>query len=265
MKENSIEEDMKILEGIIKGDEDCINAIYSRMKVKNDNDEDIQYYKKEIQSIKNIVNNYLKEKARADKLEKEYSAMLTELDKNECDYKRVLKENEEKTTILLAGAEKVKQLEKENEKLKQEKINNHKMMILAQNEALGYMQGYEDGKNSRTSAIASIVENQQYYIIREQIEKYEENIKKLQTENKELKKFITEGITIEPHSTYENYQLDFLRENFISVQKIEEKMQKDIKANEHIILGGRRNGKTLEYGKRLGRIEMCKELLESEE
>lgn len=95
MKENSMEEDIKILESIIKGDEDCINAIYSRMKVKNDNDEDIQYYKKEIQSIKNIVNNYLKEKARADKLEKEYSAMLTELDKNECDYKRVLKENEE--------------------------------------------------------------------------------------------------------------------------------------------------------------------------
>lgn len=42
MKEDSIKEDMKILEGIIKGDEDCINAIYSQMKVKNDNDEDIQ-------------------------------------------------------------------------------------------------------------------------------------------------------------------------------------------------------------------------------
>lgn len=95
MKENSIKEDMKILEGIIKGDEDCINAIYSQMNVKNDNDEDIQYYKKEIQSIKNIVDNYLKEKARADKLEKEYSAMLTKLDENECNYKRVLKENEE--------------------------------------------------------------------------------------------------------------------------------------------------------------------------
>lgn len=159
------------------------------------------------------------------------------------DYKRVLKENEE---------------------LKQEKINNYRMIALAQNEALGYMQGYEDGKKFKTSAIASIVENQQYYIIREQIEKYKENIKKLQTENKELKKFITEGITIESHSTYENYQLNFLRENFISKTKIEEKMQKDIKANEHIILGGRRNGKTLEYGKRLGRIEMCKELLESE-
>lgn len=94
MIKNSIEEDMKILEGIIKADEDCINAIYSQMKVKDDNDEDIQYYKKEIQSIKNIVNNYLKEKARADKLEKEYSAMLTKSDEDECDYKRVLKENE---------------------------------------------------------------------------------------------------------------------------------------------------------------------------
>ncbi len=160
------------------------------------------------------------------------------------DYKRVLKENEE---------------------LKQEKINNYRMITLAQNEALGYMQGYEDGKKLKTSAIASIVENQQYYIIREQIEKYEQNIKKLQTENKELKKFITEGITIEPHSTYENYQLNFLRKNFISKQKVKDKMQKDIKTNEHTILGGRRNGKTLEYGKRLGRIEMCKELLESEE
>ena len=102
--ENSIEEDMKILEGIIKGDEDCINAIYSQMKVKNDNDEDIQYYKKEIQSIKNIVDNYLKEKARADKLEKEYSAMLTESDENECDYKRVLKENEELNEKILDNA-----------------------------------------------------------------------------------------------------------------------------------------------------------------
>ena len=37
----------------------------------------------------------LKGKAIADKLEKEYSAMLTESDENECDYKRVLKENEE--------------------------------------------------------------------------------------------------------------------------------------------------------------------------
>ena len=72
MKENSIEEDIEILENIIKGNEDCISAIYSQMKVKNDNDEDIQYYKKEIQAIKNILS----------------------------DYKRVLKENEEVKEIL---------------------------------------------------------------------------------------------------------------------------------------------------------------------
>lgn len=132
MKENSIEEDMKILEGIIKGDEDCINAIYSQMKVKNDNDEDIQYYKKEIQSIKNIVDNYLKEKARADKLEKEYSAMLTELDENECDYKRVLKENEElkDTNCLVKRYFKLKDtntyLRKENEELKRLHIQDNK-------------------------------------------------------------------------------------------------------------------------------------------
>lgn len=110
--ENSIEEDMKILEGIIKADEDCINAIYSQMKVKDDNDEDIQYYKKEIQSIKNIVNNYLKEKARADKLEKEYSAMLTKSDEDECDYKRVSKENEQLRTEMNSLQKELKQKDK---------------------------------------------------------------------------------------------------------------------------------------------------------
>ena len=120
--ENSIKEDMKILEEIIKGDEDCINAIYSQMKVKNDNDEDIQYYKKEIQSIKNIVDNYLKEKARADKLEKEYSAMLTESDENECDYKRVLKENEE-----------LKETYKSEKKMKNEYVKLYQDLLLKEN------------------------------------------------------------------------------------------------------------------------------------
>ncbi len=54
----------------------------------------------------------------------------------------------------------------------------------------------------------------------------------------------------------------YTSENYIPVQKVKDKMKKDIETNEHIILGGRRNGKTLEYGKRLGRIEMCQELLE---
>ena len=192
MKENSIEEDIEILEGIIKGDEDCIDAIYSQMKVKNDNDEDIQYYKKEIQSIKNIVDNYLKEKARADKLEKEYSAMLTESDENECDYKRVLKENEE---------------------LKQDRNNNYQMIVLAQNDMLNYQAGFEDGKNGRTSAVQSIIENQQYYIFQNQIEKYERHIEKLQKENEEL--------------TISNKEIDK------ECSRLEEKEVKLINENEH--------------------------------
>ena len=37
---------------------------------------------KKVQAIEIVINNYLKEKARADKLEKEYSKMLTILDEN---------------------------------------------------------------------------------------------------------------------------------------------------------------------------------------
>lgn len=86
------------------------------------------------------------------------------------DYKRVLKENEE---------------------LKQDRNNNYQMIVLAQNEALGYMQGYEDGKKLKRSAVANIVENQQYYIFNKQIEHYKEYIVKLQKENKELKEYIS--------------------------------------------------------------------------
>lgn len=77
----------------------------------------------------------------------------------------------------------IKSLQKENEELKQDRNNNYQMIALAQNEALGYTQGYEDGKNLKRSAVANIVENQQYYIFNKQIEHYKENIEKLQKEN----------------------------------------------------------------------------------
>lgn len=66
------------------------------------------------------------------------------------------------------------------------KINNQKIIVLAQNDMLNYQAGFEDGKNGRTSAVQSIIENQQYYIFQKQIEKYEEHIEKLQKENEEL-------------------------------------------------------------------------------
>ena len=82
MKENSIEEDIKILESIIK-----------------------------------INNDYLKDTE---------NQTINAIEHILSDYKRVLKENEEKSTILLVGAEKVKQLEKENEDLKADnyELNN---------------------------------------------------------------------------------------------------------------------------------------------
>lgn len=82
------------------------------------------------------------------------------------DYKRVLKENEE---------------------LLQEKIDNQKIIALAQNEFLGYEQGYQDGKAGRGSAVQSVLESQQYYMFQKQIERYENRINKLKEENEELK------------------------------------------------------------------------------
>lgn len=80
-----------------------------------------------------------------------------------------------------------KKVLKENEELKQDRNNNYQMIALAQNEALGYMQGYEDGKKLKRSAIANIVENQRYYILNEQIEYYKEYIQELRKKNEQLR------------------------------------------------------------------------------
>lgn len=126
------------------------------------------------------------------------------------DYKRVLKENEE---------------------LKQDRNNNYQMIALAQNEALGYMQGYEDGKKLKRSAVANIVENQQYYIVRKQMEKYEEHIKRLQKENEELK-------NQEATQRKINELLVQRYSNSISVQKVKaiiDRINYDIKKTKEII------------------------------
>ena len=155
------------------------------------------------------------------------------------DYKRVLKENEEKTTILLAGAEKVKQLEKENKKLKEDRNNNNKMVALARNEVLNYMTGYEDGKKHKMTATAQVVENQQYYIIQKQMEKYEEHIKRLQKENEKLKKEVMEkDLEIIGKEEYTKASMKEIIEQYytaneecILIQKVKDKIRK----NEEII------------------------------
>ena len=126
MKENSIEEDIKILEEMIE------NANIENMDMNN------CFGGEHIEAIEHILS----------------------------DYKRVLKENEE---------------------LKEDRKNNNEMIAFAQNELLNYMSGYEEGKKHKMTAVAQVVENQQYYIVRKQMEKYEEHIKRLQKENEELK------------------------------------------------------------------------------
>lgn len=102
----------------------------------------------------------------------------------------------------------------------------------------------------------------------EQIEKEhkEENgrlrdrIKELEKENqKEFKRGFFTKVAENKANTLK------IESQVIPKSLVREKMDNDIKTNEHTILGGRRNGKTLEYGIRLGRIQMCEELLEESE
>ena len=54
----------------------------------------------------------------------------------------------------------------------------------------------------------------------------------------------------------------YLNDNYIFKSKVKEILNKE--KLPLTIVGGRRNAKTLEYGRKLGRIEVCKELLGKE-
>ena len=73
---------------------------------------------------------------------------------------------------------------------KQNKIieTNKENWLLAQNEVLGYAQGYEDGKQHKQTATAMVVENRKYQIIGEEIKRYKAIIEKQQAEIEEYKK-----------------------------------------------------------------------------
>lgn len=118
-------------------------------------------------------------------------------------------------------------LQKENEELKQERYNNNQMIALAQNEVLGYMQGYEDGKKLNRSAVACVVENQQYYIIKKEIEHYKEYIEKLQKENEKLKEENEYNKLL--LDTNKNFTIDKKNGNYkwnvIEIQKIKDKIE----------------------------------------
>lgn len=168
--ENSIEEDIKTVENYLENS--AINEIDSNF-FKNGGWEivDLEIPKSIIMSKENLST------AEQLKVEiKENFRLKNQLENNRKEYQETYKDVREE----------LKELKKENEELLQEKVDNQKIIVLAQNDMLNYQAGFEDGKNGRTSAVQSIIENQQYYIFQKQIEKYERHIEKLQKENEEL-------------------------------------------------------------------------------
>lgn len=132
--------------------------------------------------------------------------------------KRIFENIKEKLEHILSD---YKRVLKENEELKEDRKNNNEMIAFAQNELLNYMSGYEEGKKHKMTAVAQVVENQQYYIVRKQMEKYEEHIKRLQKENEEWQRAYQEE---------KDKQFDFINKissnDSIPVQKVKDKIEK---------------------------------------
>lgn len=81
----------------------------------------------------------------------------------------------------------INKLQNANEKLKREKEENKYIIAMANNEMLGYIQGYSDAKNKNSNATEIIVKNRQEYIHKEEIEFYKSKIKILKKENENQK------------------------------------------------------------------------------
>lgn len=73
------EEAIEILLDMRKGSASCLAAEHPNNK------EDVKEWTNEINAIDTMINNYNREKARADKLEKDYSKSLTKIDELESD------------------------------------------------------------------------------------------------------------------------------------------------------------------------------------
>lgn len=104
-------------------------------------------------------------------------------------------------------------------------------------ETINKKQLYEEKKvqiYALQSLLGKRVEMEDNYIkpigetLQDKINLLQEELFKEKEKNKELDKFIKEGITIEPNNPYKNFQLNYLRENFIPKSKVEENLKKAI-------------------------------------
>lgn len=161
----------------------------------------------------------------------------------------------------------IEKLQKENQELKQDRNNNYQMIALAQNEVLGYMQGYEDGKKLKKSAVACVVENQQYYIIKKEIEHYKEYIEKLQKENEELKNKLLD--TLEGQKVIKEETPQYIKENFIPIEKVKDKIEEILNNKEYrIVFEGNAefpDDATIINAQKYIKLEKMQELIEESE
>ena len=121
---------------------------------------------------------------------------------------------------------------------------------------------YIDGNDTNVGSIENLKillfqDNLTQYGKRKLIEYYEKKIKELKEENQRLK------AKIDVVNWQEKTAYQCLKEKYIIKQKITD-FKEQIKL-EPVIVGGRRNKKTLEYGIKLGKIKACEELLKQEE
>ena len=107
----NIEDSIMLLEEIINGDKECLE-----IDIRNNNYEDIEHWKREIKAVENVVNAYYREKARADKLENDYSKLLTETDEKDKRIQELGKQLQKYYNGELYTAKQLKNLENNQKK-----------------------------------------------------------------------------------------------------------------------------------------------------
>ena len=119
--------------------------------------------------------------------EKEAIKLLEDIKNNSWTTKYIMSSDSKNADILLNL---ITKQQKENEDLLREKEENKFIIAMANNEMLGYNQGYLDAKNQNSNATEIVMKNRQAYMHKEEVEFYKRKIDFLQKENEEKDKQI---------------------------------------------------------------------------
>ena len=117
--------------------------------------------------------------------EKKAIKLLEDIKNNSWTTKYIMSSDSKNADILLNL---ITKLQKENEDLLREKEENKFIIAMANNEMLGYNQGYSDAENKNNNATEIVIKNRQAYIHKEEVERYKRKIDLLQKELNEENK-----------------------------------------------------------------------------